>query len=99
MANQCYLANVNRKAIAEKAIKKMGEAKAAKKVATIEEVIIESLKTSTREDELRNESDIEQVLDEVVLEVVKVVSEEELQKAELNARMHLALETGVEIFS
>jgi len=40
----------------------------------------------------------DQVLDEVVLEAVKVMFEEVLQKAEFDARVQSTLETSAEIF-
>lgn len=87
---------------------KKAEVKATKKDATLEgqaleeipeEVIIESLKTLTREEKLRQASTSNQVPDEVVIEVVKAVSEEELQKQEFDERVQSVLETNVEIFS
>ena len=56
------------------------------------------MKTSTREEKLRNATTSDQVTEEVVLEVVKV-SEEEFHKIEVDARIQLVLETSVEIFS
>ena len=74
-------------------MKKKVQEEAAKKAFTLkghdskdisEEVIIESLETSTREEELRQAVASDQVPDEVRLEAVKPAYEKELQKYLLN---------------
>lgn len=88
-------------------MKKKAHEEEANKVATLEiqaskqileKIIIESLKILTREEELRQTTISDQVPDEVVLEVVKVASEEEMQKEKFDARVQSTLETSAEIF-
>ena len=52
-----------------------------------ENFIIESLKTSTKKEELRQTIASDQVPDEVVLEAIKVVFKEDLQQAEFDAKV------------
>lgn len=77
-------------------MKKKVEAETKKKVVTLEgqaskdipeKFIIESLKTSTKKEELRQTIASDQVPDEVVLEAIKVVFKEDLQKAEFDANV------------